>query len=486
MLTRVSRPASSATAAETTKSGEQFLLLTNGQLIPGIVTQDGTEYLVTQRIGVIPVSKKRAEGVFASPHDAYKYKLDQLPERDSDEHMKLALWCLSWKLKPEAKDELAKVIALNPKHPQAKAMLTSIEQAELVAAQRRRDPEVKQTKADQSAGERPGALDKAVIQGAQHEGMIAPNPVIFDLPVPSAIMLANEFYRRVHPVLQNHCVKCHDGQYEGAFQLVPIKAKVDRTPDALRANLDAALRLIDPENPSKSELLTSTLRPHGRAAHPRPIFSGSNDRTYQILAAWANNLRSARTRSKQGLSLASHEGAGARDEEAFAADRERIGREPRNQAVAADEPISSRQPSRMAAETPEAGIIPPPLRYRGSLDLSTHQDNPDPREIEFPIPPSLDGFKKPLPSRKSASKKAADAQVKAASKKPAASASSAKVPAPAGRAGSPAITGSSANAKTAAAQQDAGDNPDTPKKPRKPVEIDAKYLEMMLQRNIGR
>lgn len=140
----------------------------------------------------------------------------------------------------------------------------------------------------------------------------------------------------------------------------------------------------------------------------------------------------------------------------------------------------------MAAETPEAGIIPPPLRYRGSLDLSTHQDNPDPREIEFPIPPSLDGFKKPLPSRKSASKKAADAQVKAASKKPAASASSAKVPAPAGRAGSPAITGSSANAKTAAAQQDAGDNPDTPKKPRKPVEIDAKYLEMMLQRNIGR
>ena len=94
--------------------------------------------------------------------------------------------------------------------------------------------------------------------------------------------------RRVHPIrpspLQAYCAKCHDGAVQGQFQLVPIKSRADRTPDALRANLDATLRLIDPENPSHSVLLSSTLRPHGSGAKPRPIFSGSNDRAYKVLA----------------------------------------------------------------------------------------------------------------------------------------------------------------------------------------------------------
>jgi hypothetical protein len=475
-----------ASAADTAKPAEQFLLLTTGQLIPGIVAQEGSNYSVTQRIGVIPFPKKQVEGVFASAHDAYKYKLDQVPDDDVDEHMKLALLCMSWKLKADAKDELAKVLVLNAKHPQAKAMLASIQQAEMIADQRQRDPEVKQTKGDRNAGERPGALDSAVIEGAQRQRMILPNPVIFDLPVPTAIVLANEFYRFVHPVLQSHCVRCHDGQYEGEFQLVPIKSKLDRTPDALRANLDATLRLIDPENPLKSELLTSTLRPHGTGVRPRPIFPGSNDRVYQILATWANNLRSSRTRMKQELSPTVRQGSGGRDAEPFAADRERIGRDPADRAVADNDASASRKPSRMAAEEPEPNVIPPPLRYRGNLDLSTRQDNPDPREIEFPIPPSLDGFKTPLPTQKNAAKKPMENQAKTAARPPAAIANGARTPAPAGRAAAPASRGASPSAGTAQEKQVSADDPDTPKKPVKPVKIDAKYLDMMLQRNIGR
>ena len=49
--------------------------------------------------------------------------------------------------------------------------------------------------------------------------------------------------------------------------------------------------LIDPVDLSKSELLSSTLRPHHGGPNKRPIFPGSNDRAYQILAAWVNSLR---------------------------------------------------------------------------------------------------------------------------------------------------------------------------------------------------
>ena len=105
----------------------------------------------------------------------------------------------------------------------------------------------------------------------------------------------DEFGRYVHPVLQTHCARCHNDRYEGSFQLISFKSKVDRTPAALRANLDATLRLVDRDNPAHSELLSSSLRPHGRGPNPRPIFKGSNDGAYQILATWINRLQGRKT-----------------------------------------------------------------------------------------------------------------------------------------------------------------------------------------------
>jgi hypothetical protein len=106
-----------------------------------------------------------------------------------------------------------------------------------------------------------------------------------------AVARANEFSKYVHPLLQAYCAKCHNEHYNGPYQLVQCRTRADHTADALRANLDATLRLIDPQNPSRSELLSSTLRPHGHRANKRPIFPGSNDRAYQVLATWVGHLR---------------------------------------------------------------------------------------------------------------------------------------------------------------------------------------------------
>ncbi|MCA1686410.1 MAG: hypothetical protein LC745_10635, partial [Planctomycetia bacterium] len=138
---------------------------------------------------------------------------------------------------------------------------------------------------------RPAEINAAVIARARRDLGVSGLPVIFDLPPAVAVKRAEQFARDVHPVLQAACVKCHNEQHSGTFQLVEVKLRRGPSGEVLRANLDATLRLVDPENPARSELLSSALVPHGNRPSPRPIFRGSNDPRYQILAAWVNSLR---------------------------------------------------------------------------------------------------------------------------------------------------------------------------------------------------
>ena len=52
---------------------ERFLLLSNGQILQGIVSEDQAQYQVLQRIGVLKFPKKRVEGVFDSVREIYRY-----------------------------------------------------------------------------------------------------------------------------------------------------------------------------------------------------------------------------------------------------------------------------------------------------------------------------------------------------------------------------------------------------------------------------
>jgi len=446
---------------------EQFLLLTNGQLIQGIVSEQGSEYLVRQRVGVMPFPKKRVEGAFNSVREAYLYRAAQLPDRDYDERFKLALWCLNLKLTAEAKDLLADIVDHNPNHSQAQAMLVSIGQAAARAALRPRDPEVRQTRADEMADGRPGSLDAAVLRRAARELGISNLPVIFDLPVPLAIKRAEEFARYINPLLEKNCAKCHNGEYDGAFQLVQTKSRADRTPEALRANLDATLRLVDPKNPSHSELLSSTLRAHGRGPRPRPIFPGSNDPTYSIIAAWVHNL----CPPKVGDDANRAERVQARTErvETFAADRNQIGRERPDRDAQA---LSDRSPrpelaAGMAAET----RIPPPSRYAPGVGPVSEGSNPgDPQE--FPLPFAITGVRPNLAPANAASKPGPKSS-------PPPSAGTTTGPA------KPAAPGaaSSASPELAKGKDESG----TAKSTSKPLTLDPKLLERALQnRNAGR
>jgi hypothetical protein len=312
-------PAEAPPARPAAAPREQYLLLTDGRLIHGVVSRQDSSYVVSQKLGVIRFPERLVEGAFDSVRAAYDYRLDQLPDRDPAECMKLAQWCLGFGMAAEAKAQLVKVLELSPGHAPAQAMLAKIDRQGLPASGPAVDRDVQQTAAADVEEDRPGALDSAVLRRAQRGMGLSGLPVIFDLPQAVAVRRADEFARLIHPILQAKCAGCHDGSYNGSFQLVTARTRRDQTPDALRANLDATLRLIDPVNPARSELLSSTLRPHGIGPKNRPIFAGSNDRAYQVLAAWVNSLRSA-TKSDDAARLTAFPGAQGVPE-TFAADR---------------------------------------------------------------------------------------------------------------------------------------------------------------------
>ena len=277
----------------------RVLLLYNGEHLTGEMTEDDKSFVIHRDGGEIVVAKDRVEESFASIADLYQYKLNQIPEKDPDEHLKLARWCLAQKLTAEAKANLQIVLKLSPKAGQARAMLVSIQNAEsrqAIVKNRDVDSSVMQSRAEMTIpqsprSERPSELDDAVIRKAQKEFGLTGLPVIFDLPTAIAVKRADQFSKSVQPILQATCIRCHNENANLTFQLIEIKNRRDQTSEVSRANLDAVLQFVDRNNPAKSEILSTVLLPHGGGRVPRPVFRGSNDPKYQILSAWVNSLR---------------------------------------------------------------------------------------------------------------------------------------------------------------------------------------------------
>jgi len=308
-------------------------------------------------------------------------------------------------------------------------------------------------------------------------------PVIFDLPTSQAVKRTDEFTRYVHPVLQMYCARCHNESYDGEFQLVQIKSKVDRTRDALRANLDASLKLIDRENPPHSELLASSLRPHGRGPNKRPIFQGSNDRAYQILATWVNKLQATSVAESvvQARSKSQPAAPGSEPGESFASLRGRI----------ADEPEQLGPSTRPFVTGPVTNKTLPPVRVvPGKGVIPDTSVDPD----EFPLPFAVSGAKPKIaaqpPLTPTPGTNAPKPGGSAGTDTAAGGRDAAVISAPARKKAEPArSTDTKDTADPASSPKDANDPAaaDPARKPRKPPKLDPDILHRALQlRNQGR
>ena len=375
------------------------LLLFDGRLLQGTVKKTPDKYVLIQNGGEIPFSRSQVEEVFSSIAEVYRYKQAQIPPNDPDEHLKLARWCLAHNLPAEAKAEVQAVVKFSPNSREARMMLTSMESAEArLAARPRMDPGLMQTGAELTEGSdrggdaRPAEIDSTVLRRARRELGVSGLPIIFNLPPALAVKRADQFARVVHPVLQASCAKCHNEHYSGRFQLVEVRSRSDRTANVYRANLDAALQFIDPENPSRSELLSTTLLPHGNGSNRKPIFRGSNDRGFQILAAWVYSLRSGGTPT-ENVTQARYNpprDEPPRDEpRGFASERTAVGATP--------VPLSTIRPLGDTSDLPRETITASPARYVPGRGFVPEQTPPS--TDEFPGPYTLPK-PKPAPGAK--------------------------------------------------------------------------------------
>src|SRR5258708_4455827 len=99
-------PAPTVTApAGAPATSPSVLLKSNGQVRRGVITEEVDRYVVRVPGGEIRVPKRDAERTFDSIAAAYRYKRENVPEGDPDEHLKLARWCLTQKMMAEAKAE---------------------------------------------------------------------------------------------------------------------------------------------------------------------------------------------------------------------------------------------------------------------------------------------------------------------------------------------------------------------------------------------
>jgi hypothetical protein len=301
-------PAPGSSPAQTSES---VILLYKGAVLKGLLSEDDTGYILKQKLGTIRFPKRDVEQIFGSMQAVYQYKLSRLAERDPDEHMKLAKWCLGMKMDAEARTELQMVLALSPGHGEAKAMLANLQAAAERAA--RRDLDVLRTAAssDVAGRDKPEELNPADIlpraDRSRGGSDVLGLPVIFDLAPAAAVKRAQDFARYVHPELQRHCAKCHNERYPGQFQLVQAKSGRDMSDDyVIRANLDATLTLVDPVNPSQSPLLTNSVMPH--KPNNLPILPSMKARAYQNFSTWVNSLRTIQQPAAGGpVTLGAHD-----------------------------------------------------------------------------------------------------------------------------------------------------------------------------------
>jgi hypothetical protein len=442
-------PGPSASAAASAAPAPAVLLMSDGRVLQGFVSEDQDGYVLKQRGGQLHFRKEKMEKIFHSIGEVYQYKRDRLPDRDPDERMKLAQWCLTNHLTTEAKEQVQAVLAFSPKHLQAQRMMSFMEAADDRA--RFRDPAVRRAGAEVVEG----PVDPAVHRAAPLEFAGVGLPTIFDLPTPLAVKRAEEFNRNVHPILQMHCARCHNERYAGSFQLIQVRTKHDLTPTVFRANLEATLRLIDPESPARSELLSSALVPHGGGPSKRPIFGGPKDPSYQRISAWVNSLRVPRSRDEATPARFAAPTPAGGESEAFAAHRG--GRTPEGQGDRVPLPFTptpvqpGARPVPVTATGPDEVIPQPPGQ---SLPGSGSGMQPDaPPNAEFPAPYLLGGPKPKLESTPGAGRENVPMP-------------NATIPTP----GTPsAAPEPPADAETAA-----------PKKPKTPVKLDPALLEKAL------
>jgi len=253
------------------------LLLNNGRLVEGRISESSTGYVVDFPNGsmLVPYGQVRLEG--RNRRDAFQKYRDTITSPTATTHIALARWCIVNQLYDDAYSQLHAALKLEPENKDARATLKRLDETLLSSS-----------KAAAASLDTEGSKGKGNGVKTAHAVQEEDLPDVESLGGLSR-NTAREWTSHVQPLLVNKCgnTSCHGGSENRGLHLhrVSLSIGVARTP--AERNLASAAKFIDRASPDNSRLLVVPRGNHG--PNGRSIFVGQAGRTqYGILRRWVH------------------------------------------------------------------------------------------------------------------------------------------------------------------------------------------------------
>ena len=249
-----------ATAQGELSSKDGFLLLRNGNLLKGEITQAGDYYLVIDgEESELRMPKDQVEGICRDLNDAYLFKLTTMHGTGVRAQLDMVQWCLRHELYDQADKHLSEAKTLEPANPLANLLSQRLKIA------------------------RDGSSVPAAMAIAETKVVVPSDLDKVEETLSSEAM--EKFTAVVQPLLINRCAAggCHGAQTKSDLQIIrPFAGQLIQR-RATQRNLISALKYIDRDQPERSPLLMVPLGPHGGTG---PIFDAKTREQIETLTAW--------------------------------------------------------------------------------------------------------------------------------------------------------------------------------------------------------
>jgi hypothetical protein len=263
-------------AAEPPRSADQRLVvMTDGRILEGSVVRQASGYHVEKPGGRILVPFEQVRCIAKDLVDAYRQQREAMLEPTAADLIRLADWCLTYRLYDEARDELKRALRRDPENDTARRMLSRLEE---------------------TLASKPPVVKPPLLVS---DGLVVPEvEALGGLSRP----LAARFTERVQPLLMNKCggATCHGSASQNEFRLTAVRLETRNHRRVSEQNLAQVLKFIDVAKPYQSPLLEMTRGAHGGA--PLAIFAGPQAAEQQkLLRGWVEAVAQQRRTEDERL-----------------------------------------------------------------------------------------------------------------------------------------------------------------------------------------
>ena len=257
-------------AVASASSADTVVVLHDGGVLVGHVSQRDGRYVVESGHGEISVSATQVMLVATSLENAYQQQRRVIERPTVEAHLRLAEWCLRNNLGPQAARELIDARGLDPRHPKLPLLERRLAALAAQSARETARPTV-------AAADNP--LPDDTVPHAELERLTQLAETLPDGAL-------EQFTRKVQPLLVNSCTTsgCHQPGSEQSFQLDRAMLHGLSNRRSTLRNLEATLKLVDRDAPLQSELLVLPRGPHG--GMNGPVFGPRQEQLTTHLSDW--------------------------------------------------------------------------------------------------------------------------------------------------------------------------------------------------------